>query len=67
VVGSTSPREFYITQALNVYKQKTRQRRVFIVAGAGFEPATSGLWASRIFFNFKLAGRQYSVKLFPQI
>jgi len=43
VVGSASLRQFYITQALNVYKQKPAKRRVFIVAGAGFEPATSGL------------------------
>ena len=32
--------------------KKPVNRRVFIVAGAGFEPATSGLWASRSFFYF---------------
>ena len=32
--------------------KKPAKRRVFIVAGAGFEPATSGLWASFIFFYF---------------
>jgi len=26
------------------YTKKPVKRRVFIVAGAGFEPATSGLW-----------------------
>jgi len=36
--------------------KKPVNRRVFIVAGAGFEPATSGLWDSRSFFYFKLAG-----------
>jgi len=41
--------------------KKPAKRRVFIVAGAGFEPATSGLWASRSFFYFKLAERRMGV------
>ena len=40
-----------VLPVLNVYKQKNRQKTGFlIVAGTGFEPATSGLWASLIFF-----------------
>jgi len=43
VVEIASLRQYYKAVVLNVYKQKPAKRRVFIVAGAGFEPATSGL------------------------
>jgi len=45
---------------LNAYLETKNPsiRRVFIVTGTGFEPATSGLWASRSFYYFKLAGRR---------